>query len=205
LKRGKFVSAPRDSAFLVVFDGLDLSGKSTLAAAVAEDSTRVIESPPSSFRELQRSFRTPLSAEAQLALYLTANLTVDQSLGGERVFLVRYYWSTLSYYSARSQVPIDDVVRQTSIFTDGCLVPAAFVLVEASSSARRRRLRHQPPTASDRESVRPDFELRLTAAFDYLFRTSRVPVLRVDTTDTSVEESAQRVRMWLSEMVHQTG
>lgn len=197
--------APLDSPFLVVFDGLDLSGKSTLAAAAAEDATQVVESPASQFRELQRSFRAPLSAEAQLALYLTANLAVEQSLDSKRVFLVRYYWSTLGYYSARSHVPIDEVVRQTRVFTDRCMAPTAFVLVEASSSVRERRLQYGPPTASDRESVRPDFAFRLTAAFDYLANTARVPVLRVDTTDTPVEESAQRVRKWLSDVVLQTG
>ncbi|MGW9195555.1 hypothetical protein [Micromonospora chersina] len=184
---------------------MDLVGKSTLARAVAHDPCQIHESPPQAFRSAAKVVANA-PYEASLALYLAANIAASDQLEEvpthESKYLVRHYWSTLCYYSANSGVPIAEVELLAQPFTARCLQPSAFVLVRASREARLRRLAERvgSATASDELSLSPTFERKLEAAFRHMTLKSRSPVIDVDTTKASLEESSEWLRSRLEQL-----
>lgn len=181
---------------LVVFEGLDGSGKSTCARLVADLLGAVFLTTPSPEVRVYRDDLIARFAECQEACQLFYLATVFAASEAARAFLAdghsvvidRYFLSTQAYAAFRgSRLCVDDVER--------LLTPAHLtVFLDSPLQVRRRRLEGRGVSAADRETLSPGADARIRA--EHLKRVHLGVVGRfvtLDSSDATPEALAARV------------
>lgn len=188
--------APATRSRLVVFEGLDGAGKSTLAARTAAALGAPCMTTPS---PRVRGFRDELLAsydgcqEAAQLFYLSTVFAASREIAnvlaaGRSVVLDRYFLSTQAYAAFRgSTLAIDGLAA--------ALVPADLtVFVEAPLDVRLARLARRGVTAADRETMAPAADARLRHEHERRFGLAVVGrLLRLDTSLEDVDTLVARV------------
>jgi dTMP kinase len=183
------------AAQMLVLEGLDGAGKSTLGTRVARRLGAVLLStPPAELRSQRGAIDTAYSAcglASQLFYASTVALVSQQAHtlihAGHDVVIDRYWLSTLAYDTLRpGAVDLRAVEAQ--------LHPADLtVLVEVDEAERRRRIQERGlVTAGDLQSLRASRRLR-RAFRDGLRHAVAGRPLVLDVTDLDVEASTDRV------------
>jgi len=176
---------------LVVFEGLDGTGKSTLAAHVATRLGAVLlASPPAAVRPFRAAADEafPRDSASATLFYAASVLRVAEELEGHRalglpVVLDRYWLSTRAYARVLGvDLQLPEVER---------LLPRATltVFVTAPDEVRAARLASRGMCAHDRDSLVPANANALDTAYrDLLRRPLAGRVLRLENVGRTVDE-----------------
>lgn len=180
----------------VVFEGLDGTGKTSCARALAAHlGADFLTTPSEALRPHRDAIlrSTAGSQEAAQLFYLSAVFAASADVegrlaAGHSVVLDRYFLSTQAYAAFRgSALGLDELCTR--------LAPAHLtVLLEAPYSVRCDRLLARGATDADRETVRPGAQPRL---MEEHLRREGLPVvgrlLRLDTSSLTPAEVVARV------------
>lgn len=158
------MSVAIESPVFIVFEGLDGSGKTTLARLVADALGALYMQTPS---ETVRVFRDEIiesftgDQEAAQLFYLStvfaASTEVERHLGaGRSVVLDRYFLSTQAYAEFRgSKLRLDD-------FAELLVSADLTVFLDAPLDVRRQRIVERGgASAADRETLHPEADSKL--------------------------------------------
>lgn len=187
----------RSMPIFLVFEGLDGAGKTAIAQRVAQTLGAIYMTTPCpqvrSYREaLLRAFGG--CQEAAQLLYLAtvfaASAAAHEHLAsGRSVVLDRYFLSTQAYAEFRgSSLRLDELHQH--------LKPADMtVYVEATLDIRRARVaRRSGSNSADRETLTPDADSRLRAAYAARLCCPVVGrLLTLDTTAAPIEAAVSQV------------
>lgn len=180
---------------LVVIEGLDGTGKSTLAARLAARmGATLLRTPPAELGEVRPVVddafaRSPIAAQLFYGASVVHASDRARALlaAGTPVVIDRYWLSTVAYAQCR------DAHVDLSAVEPVLLCADLTVFLEVDESARRERLQTRGMTDADRDSVRQRDALRThyLRALD----GSRVSgaVLRLDTSHITPDELVERV------------
>ena len=151
LKDGRMI--PRDrKGVLVVIEGIDGAGKSTIVGRLADYcrehaiphvSSREPTSGPAGQKLRQSAHAGRLSLDEELALFLEdraehVQTVIQPALAeGKVVLLDRYYFSTAAYQGARGADP-EDILRRNERFAP---TPNLVILLDVDPAAGRQRIR----------------------------------------------------------------
>lgn len=170
----------------VALEGLDGTGKSTLAKLLAEAlGAPLLRTPPGELASVRPAIDHAL-VESPVATQLfyagtvaLASLRVQEHLAAGRSVVVDRYWaSTMAYGACRAQHV--DLAGVAATLTPASLT----VYLTVDEEARRERLAHRACTAADRDSLAQ--RERLAAAYERaLAGPWSGPVMRLDTTRRS--------------------
>jgi dTMP kinase len=189
---------------LIALEGLDATGKSTLATLLAESIGAVkLSTPPA---ELRGACRDTIDAAVkghslagQLFYASTVALVSDQVrdvlAAGRSVVVDRYWLSTLVYNRLRPGAADLEAIEQL-------LLPADLtVLVETADVVRRGRLLQRGATPSDRLALHRGAEL--AAAYrSVLSRPIAGESLVVDSTHTGPAQLCAVVQAKVEDLIH---
>ncbi len=100
----------------ILFEGLDRTGKSTIAKEVAKKLNAILlHSPPDILIPYRKHFDS-LDNETNLSYYITANHVLDCQIGDylskQNVVCDRYYFTTIAYHSAKLERNIDYLLKE---------------------------------------------------------------------------------------------
>lgn len=183
-------------AVLVVFEGLDGSGKTTAAQVTAGAlQARFMTTPPPSVRSFRDSLISSFngSQEAAQLFYLATVFAAADEIrrslaGGTSVVVDRYFLSTQAYAAFRgSTLGLDSL--------GDLLVPADLtVVLEAPLEVRKARLELRGQTTSDRETTAVEANARLLELHAARFSLSVCGrLIRLDTSKLSPAAVATQV------------
>lgn len=184
------------SGLLVTIEGLDGAGKSTLAAALADEIARrgvsvvCLREPggvtvSERIRELVQDPALQVSARAEALLYAAARaqLISERVLPalerGELVLLDRFLDSSLAYQGAGRELGVERV-REINLFATGGLIPHRTLLLRISPEAGRARQdgRGGAPDRLEREDGR--FFAAVAAAYEALAQSEPRRIRTID-------------------------
>lgn len=181
----------KSAPFLIAFEGLDGSGKSTCAKLTAQALGATYMTTPSPVvRRIQRAILTDAGAsqEAAQLFYLSTVFAASHRIetllrGGKSVVIDRYFLSTQAYAEFRgSQLEVDDIGR--------LLQPAAAtIFLEAALAVRASRIAGRGGDSADLETLTPEADAALREAH---IRRSKLPVVgEFISIDTSLATPSQ--------------
>lgn len=180
---------------LVVVEGLDGVGKTTLATSLAQRTGATFLTTPSApLRALRDRLEAELSsADSRQLFYALSVLEVSEHMKerlarGEDLILDRYWLSTLAYGALRA-------TRLGLLEVEALLQPADLtLLLHASTEERRRRLAQRGLSAADRASLDPAAEALVEEHFR---RGLALPIAglvrQIDVTHDTPESALARV------------
>ena len=178
-----------------VIEGLDGVGKTTLVNDLAQYcGGRAMSTPILDSRQALNAVLDSLGSHqiARCLVYAASVLVAGQQARklsdmGERVFMDRYWLSTIAYARARG-VSIDLSPLESAV-----PVPDLTVLVTLDERDRQQRLTNRLVTAEDRETFDSQFRKKVLRE---MRRPDREPGLRpteIDLTDCDYSTALQRV------------
>jgi thymidylate kinase len=194
------IEAQRSSQ-LVIFEGPDASGKTTIAKWLADKAgASYLSSVPAELTPL-RAVADDLPPEDTFYFYATANAItytrLFRILTSSRVVLDRSHISTICYHSVELGRPLDDYARRIEAFA--ALSPPPFVVfVTAEATARKRRIE---VTRQENKWFRISLRPELNDAYRKAFERLRWPIFEIDTTEMSIDQAraatvTQLRRVW---------
>lgn len=179
----------------IVVEGLDGTGKSTLAAQLAARlGAALLRTPSQEFNAVRPVVDAAFAASpvaAQLFYGATVVHASDRARAllaqGTPVVIDRYWLSTVVYAACRNAhidlSPVEPVL----------LCPDLTVFVEADEDVRRERLAVRGMTAADRDSVAQRESLRVRYLAGLSGCALSGAVLRLDSTRATPDELVERV------------
>lgn len=184
---------------IVVVEGSDLVGKSTIAEELFRQGFRSLDDEVANIQDTAKNLKH--GEMSRMLCYLASNFVAFER-NSDPLVRVRHIWSTIAYFCAEANLRVDDVYRDFAKVLEQCPQPDGFVLVTASLSARLKRMQFRSiVSTSDRMATDVAFSSSLDSAFLWLAANSRVPVLHIDTTDEpSSEEVGGRLLSWLDKI-----
>lgn len=187
----------------IAFEGLDGSGKSTCASALARRiDAELLTTPSPHVRRYRDDLIASLgpSQEARQLFYLATVFAASEEAtrllaAGRSVVVDRYFLSTQAYAAFRgSRLAIDGVER--------LLRPAdVTVYMDAPLATRIHRLEHRGTSAADRETMTVDADARLRQ--EHLQRASLGVIgtfLRVPSEGESPEALVERIHAAITDL-----
>lgn len=178
----------------IVFEGLDGAGKTTLARMLGEQqSLSYCTSIPSNLMPLRSQVDVTSSPIATFHFYSLCNSLRSQEyalqLKSSGIIADRYIFSTLAYHSLLMQQDLShylDIVQCDRRF----LMPDAIVYVTASKEVINQRIMNRSQDATLQwygDLVTMNFNL--TDSYELVFDLVDIPIVRIDTSKDSIEES----------------
>jgi thymidylate kinase len=184
----------------IVFEGLDGSGKSSLAKMLAAHlGYEYHKTPEGSFQQARTFFDLPEIPSVERISYYTADcikLSVMVKTG-EIPFLVldRYYYSTIAYH--QEQAP--ELLNYFQPFFSALAKPDLVILLDVDFEVSKKRIlaRSNQPSYEDKFLRNEDFENIYQNYLDCI----DVPILKV-TNSGSLEDSLEIITRYLSNPTH---
>ena len=190
------MTGPARRPVLVVFEGLDGAGKSTLAAKVAGVlDAHWMTTPSPRVRALRDDLIGSFDGcqEAAQLFYLATVFAASREIAavlaaGRSVVVDRYFLSTQAYAAFRGSALDVDAFGAALVAAD------LTVFVEAPLDVRLARMAARGVTAADRETMAPAADARLRLEHEHRFALSVVGrLLRLDSSTADVEALVAKI------------
>ena len=184
----------------IVLEGVDGTGKSTVARLLANDpDIEAIESPPFPFDSIKQSVLESAAPMARIAYFMAGNMQISarvtNPLQTKHLLCVRYVFSTLAYHSALENINATELQPLVQIFSRWITLPDAVIFLDVSADVQASRLRGRVDGAlQSRLASSTSFQLRLRRAYDDVRGLFDVSWVDVDTSKIGPEEVAKRIR-----------
>lgn len=146
---------------LIVIDGVDYSGKTTLTRLLAEQGFVIVKSPSNDEQGkslVQRVFKDLCQKEESLQLFIENNRHLSNVLceeyANENVALDRFYFSTIAYHSVFLSHRRPEIQRLMDEAKEGLVVtPHKYFVLDVPLSERLRRARERDPEKMTSEKM----------------------------------------------------
>jgi dTMP kinase len=183
----------------IVLEGVDLSGKTTLAPLLANElGAKLLKSPPAPFDAIKTSVLENASSFARLLYFLAANLEVSRIITGvlkhQPVICDRYVWSTIAYHSAIENSPETNIDNILSLLINSLAVPDLVVLLRVNRQAQLLRAQNKyDDPFQQRLLSSEDFQKSLDTAYENVNQHFKAPCIKVDTSYRPIAETVNIV------------
>ncbi len=183
-----------DKGKLIVFEGVDGSGKSHVSKLVAESlGAQHIESPLDEFQQVRKYVNANTPQKGQLFFYLATNLDLsnylEKTVQEKEVVCARYYHSSIVDYSARQDISSNALMEQYSISDSDFFQPDLTILLYVNQDEQRNRINKRNRgvnTASDKLCLEND-EYRTKITGKYLKIANERSWNVIDTSNMSID------------------
>ncbi|MDP2907192.1 MAG: AAA family ATPase [Nanoarchaeota archaeon] len=185
---------------LIVIEGIDGSGKDTVAKKLVEKvNGNYFFTPPEGYKMIRGYINNKASPEARFLYYLSSVIDVsskiNKSPSKNDPVCVRYVWSTMVYYSVMENKSLYSVSAMVKPFIPYIVQPDINVLLTVSEEEQIRRLKFRngtEHTISDLLSIEDDnFRKRINEAYQNIAKESSW--VKIDTTNKSIDEIVDKI------------
>jgi deoxyguanosine kinase len=188
----------------VVFEGVDGSGKSTVAELVAKQVHGMyLKSPPLPFSKLKQNMLETAAPAARLVYFIASNIEVTQivnrTLPNKHVIVDRYLWSTFAYHSAIEGIPLSSMRPIWTVLASNLRLPDYVVFLTTKRRAQLRRISDRSDDALQVRLLKSSrFQRNLRRAYGLTKRIWPVPWIEIDTSEKSARVVAREVvkKIW---------
>ncbi|MGZ6519561.1 MAG: hypothetical protein ACXVED_18385 [Bacteroidia bacterium] len=180
---------------LIVFEGVDGSGKSEVSKMVSEIlGTYYLESPTLEFNSIRKYIDDYSSPIGRFLFYMVTNLDlsriIEDKLKLQDVICARYYYSTLIGYSARSGKSITNLMEKLPILNQDFYQPDLTILLFVNRDEQKNRInkRNKGINSGSDERCLYDENYGKVLAEKYLMVAKELNWLIIDTSDMTMDE-----------------
>lgn len=183
---------------LVVFEGIDGSGKSStsrllkdelLAKGISAVCFEDIEDKNNGFNKLKKFIKSEATIESSLFFYIASSIykskLIKELLKTQWVICDRYVFSTIAYHLAKGINPkLIPYLNKTSI-----LLPDHFILLKTEETVRLKRLKTRPDTTS--EDLTPKTPGSFFDQMEQSFESYKPTI--IDNTNINIHETIDQI------------
>ena len=191
--------------FFVVFEGLDLAGKTTIVNTLADLKKGIsIKSPAIPFSDITQSVLERTTPMASFCFFLASNLQTSSQalnlLNSENVFCDRYIFSTIAYHAARQQVPFSKMMELAKPFLDIIAMPNFVIFLSLERKAQLARYKERKPEKEFQQRLMfsETFQRNLLESFMGIIKLTKVPYLEINTSARSISETIEEICVFCS-------
>ena len=183
----------------VVLEGIDLSGKTTMANLLAHSfDAELLKSPPSPFESIKQSVLEEAAPLARLYYFLASDIQISKMaseiLARKRVICDRYLWSTLAYHSAIENIPPQYLVDFAKPLLRSLLMPDLVIYLKVNRESQLSRAKKRADDRFQHDLLLSDkFQQILNESYEQTKILVEIPWLEIDTSNVSVSESLQEI------------
>lgn len=182
-----------------VIEGSDATGKSTLGARLgAERFTTFVECPPEPLGGIKAEVFKSLDPLARLLYFISGNAQLssiaDRVGTGNSLVGVRYIWSTIAYHSAIEGMEVATTLSILESALPRLTMPESVIFLTVQEPVQKRRMAERGELIQGSPAETAKFEARLSDCFREAFELLPVPVITMDTSETTVDGLAASLR-----------
>ena len=183
----------------LVLEGVDLSGKTTIAALLAQElGAKLMKSPPFPFETIKQSVLECAAPLARFCYFIASNTQISKMasdvLANQPVVCDRYIWSTIAYHSAIENIPPQGLVNIVEPLIGSLRMPNLVVFLRVSRQAQLVRAKNKVDDQLQRNLlVSERFQQELNEAYEKTKELIQAPCIEVDTSESSISESVQEI------------
>lgn len=177
----------------IVFEGLDGTGKSSLAKALAEELRAIyVKTPPPEFEPVRKIIHSEQNPYTRFLFYFSSVMYIServQNMSKETiVFCDRYFYTSLADFFAQSNPTKSEREFWIHIARSSCTIPDIVIFCQCNREVRLARIidRNANMQLNARDDLSESFEHGMMEAFTSIFNENEV--LRVDTSKRSVNQ-----------------
>jgi len=181
----------------IVLEGIDATGKSTVAKILAQKGLPLIESPIEPFLEKQAVIErgTPF---ANFLFFMATNTQiaslVRKNRSAKATICVRYVWSSIAYHVALGGIKRREATAFWKIFSHKFQLPNLVVFLHTSDFERERRFAtKKDPTFQMKLQKNKIFQKRLIREYSFARKLIYSPSTDIDTTSVSPQMVAEKL------------
>ncbi|MEK6860678.1 MAG: dTMP kinase [Nanoarchaeota archaeon] len=184
----------------IVLEGLDGSGKTTIAKRLAEVAgATYFRTPGDDFKPVRSYVDNGTPPETKLFYYLStvfdASKKIDEERKNRPVVCDRYIWSSFVPHSTFYGEDLDFLERLFSHFTDRLVKPDHTIFLDVSAQEQLARLGiRSEETMSPSDKLCLDSKLRNNVRDAYLRIAERNNWIYIDTTSKPVEDIVDQLK-----------
>lgn len=187
-----------DNLTIILLEGLDASGKSTIAEQLRTldfNMVFVYKTPPSSVGKYRAYFDKQTDTLFRRSYYLIANyiahyelFSLATMLSNEKIAVImdRFYPSTIVYGHTEEFRDIASPQYMNIEWPEDLIKPDTIIYTKCDKKVRDTRLiaRKDELTAEERRLIEdPDYENFLSECYRYFFEYINLPVITIDTSE----------------------
>ncbi len=182
-----------------MFEGIDGSGKSTVAELVAKQVRGMyLKSPPLPFSMAKQRILETAAPAARLLYFIASNIEITQivnrTLPKRHVIVDRYLWSTFAYHAAIEGISISSMRPIWKALCSYLRLPDLVIFLTAERKTQLRRLSNRSDDALQIRLLRSGrFQRDLRRAYSLTRRMWPVPWIEIDTSKKTAEAIAWEV------------
>jgi len=192
-----------DSKIFVVLEGVDGSGKSTVASLLRnEPDIEVVESPPNPFGTIKQSVLEKATPMARFAYFVAGNMQISSQARDpsrrKHLLCVRYIFTTVAYHAAIENIEVASLQPIVQVFSQWLMLPDIVIFLNVSQKVQTSRLSGRvDDMLQTRLASSTEFQIRLRRAYEDTKRIFNVNWVNVDTSNLMIEEVARTIREML--------
>jgi len=208
LVRNTLMSGRLDPNIFIIIEGIDGTGKTTIAKQLAEEiNGQYIKSPPPPFDKIKQHVLETATPMARFTYFLCSNIQLSvlakTLLSKSHVVADRYVWSTVAYHAAIERLSVRTPIKLIASFRKFLLMPDLVIFLTVQRQVQLTRIKKRSDNSLQRGLLLSnEFQLRLMKAYRDVEELFEVPLLRIDTTNKSISaiidiiKGALRIRGW---------